>query len=106
MITEPLTKEEAIRIYDTREYEEWNDREKVAAMLYGRLLCMPFEVFHAAIERVLKRPVYTHELGLNWKGIVKEFEGIGKKPTIGEIINLIPEEKKLLIIEVIPPKSL
>lgn len=97
MITEELTKEEAIRIYDTKEYENWNDREKVAAMLYGKLLCMPFDVFHAAIERVLDRPVFTHELGLNYEGIVKEFEGTGKKPTIEEIINLIPEEKRIMI---------
>lgn len=97
MITEPLTKEEAIRIYDTKEYETWDDREKVAAMLYGRLLCMPFNVFHAAIERVLDRPVYTHEFGYNFDGIVKEFEGTGKKPTIEEIIDMIPEEKRILV---------
>lgn len=97
MIIEPITEEEAIRIYDTKEYEKWSDKEIVSAMLYGRRLCMPFDVFHAAIERVLGRPVYTHELGLNWDGIVKEFEGTGKKPTIEEIIGLIPEEKRIVI---------
>jgi hypothetical protein len=97
MITEPLTKGEACRIYDTKEYENWSDREKVAAMLYGKLVCMPFDVFHAAIERVLDRPVFTHEFGYNFDGIVKEFEGTGKKPNLEEVIEMIPEEKRIII---------
>ena len=60
-------------------------------------LCMPFSRFHEAIEKVLDRPVYTHEFGLNYDGIVKEFLGEKEKPTLKEIINLIPKEKLIIL---------
>ena len=60
-------------------------------------LCMPFDVFHKAITEVLGRPVYTHEFGLNRDGLLKELRGEKEPPTLEEIINLIPEDKRILI---------
>lgn len=61
------------------------------------LLCMPFNIFHEAIEKALGRPVYTHEFRLNHAGLVQELlEGI-PAPSLEEIINLIPEEKIIII---------
>lgn len=60
-------------------------------------LCVPFDVFHKAIEEALGRPVFTHEFGLNHEGLIKEFYGEKEPPTLDEIINLIPEEKRVLI---------
>jgi len=60
---------------------------------------MPFNVFHEAVEKTLNRPVYTHELGLNQKGIIQELFNNKKPPTFEEILNLIPKEKQILIIK-------
>lgn len=60
-------------------------------------LCMPFDVFHKAITEALGRPVYTHEFGLNRDGLRKELHGKKEPPTLEEIINLIPEDKRILI---------
>lgn len=58
---------------------------------------MPFDVFHAAIEEVLYRPVFTHEFGLNIDGLRKEFLRENPTPTFEDIINLIPEEKSMIV---------
>ncbi len=44
-------------------------------------MCVPFSVFHEAVEECLGRPVYTHEFGVNYDGLVDEyFKAIGKAP--------------------------
>lgn len=58
---------------------------------------MPFQVFHEAIEKALGRPVFTHEFGLNREGLQKEFLGEIDPPTFEECINLIPKEKRLIV---------
>ncbi len=93
-----MTREEAIRIRESKEYEKWTDKEKVAVMLYGRRLCMPFDVFHEALEKVLGRPVWTHEMGFNWEGLIKEFEGVQGAPSVDDIINLIPTNKRMIVV--------
>ena len=64
--------------------------------LYQDKLCVPFSVFHEAIEKVLGRPVWTHEFAQIEK-IRLEFEGIRAKPTLQEIMNQIPEEKRIFV---------
>lgn len=61
-------------------------------------LCLPFGVLHKAVEDALGRPVWTHEFGLNFDGIWQELNGERDAPTMEEIINLIPEEKRLLVV--------
>lgn len=92
-----MQKDEAIKLYEGGFWEELTVYEKVKFQLFEPLLCMPFEVFHAAVEEVLERPVYTHEFGINWEGLKKEFLGRQKPPSIEEIINLIPKDKRVLI---------
>lgn len=58
---------------------------------------MPFHDFHGALEAALERPVFTHELGLNWEGIVQEFMDERDAPTMEEIMNLIPAKKRIVI---------
>jgi hypothetical protein len=78
-------------------YAEWSDKQKVRFQLFQHRLCMPLDMFHGAIEKVLSRPVYTHEFGLNYVGLQQEFLGIKNAPTLEEIIDLIPEEKRIII---------
>lgn len=69
----------------------------VRLQLFQERLCMDFSRFHKAIEKVLGRPVFTHEFGVNYEGIVEEYLGTKKAPTLDEIIDLIPEEKRIIV---------
>lgn len=90
-----LTKQEAINFYDGKLYEYMSDREKAIFQITQDRLCMPFDVFHEAVEKTLGRPVYTHEFGLNTDGLIMEILGEKEPPTFDEIVNMIPKEKLL-----------
>jgi hypothetical protein len=91
-----LTKEQAIALAESGEWKDWTNEKIVKFQLYQEKLCMPFNVFHRAVGEVLGRPVFTHEFA-NWSAIVDEYEGERPAPTFEEIMNLIPEEKRILI---------
>lgn len=93
-----MTQEQAISLYDSKWWEEVSDVDIVMFQLFEDRLCVPFSVFHKAIESCLKRSVYTHEVGLDVEGLRKEFLGERKAPTWEEIINLIPKDKRIIII--------
>lgn len=59
-------------------------------------LCLDFSRFHEAVEKVLQRPVFTHEFA-EPDELKKEYLGVKEAPTLEEIINLIPEEKRIVI---------
>ena len=92
-----LTEKQAIAFANSGVWKEWTDEQIVRFQLFQKKLCMDFSRFHQAIEAVLERPVYTHEFGLNYDGIVKEYLGAKEPSTFQEIIELIPEEKRLII---------
>lgn len=94
-----LTSKQAIAFCKSRIWENWTDEQIVKFQLFQKKLCMDFSVFHKAIEAVLKRPVYTHEFGSKiYNRLVKEFLGKKKAPTLDEIVELIPKEKRLIIL--------
>lgn len=93
-----LTKEQAIALYDSGWWKGKSAREIVTLQLFEPLLCVPFNVFHSAVEECLRRPVFTHEFGLNWDGLKKEFLGEQPAPTFQQIIDLIPEAKRILVV--------
>jgi len=62
-------------------------------------LTMPFDIFHEAIEKTLGRPVYTHEFGFNPEGLRAELAGEQHRPCLREIIEMIPEDKGIIIIK-------
>ena len=92
-----IGKDAAIALHDTRWWEGLEPREIARRQLFTDELCCPFPVFHEAVEKSLGRGVWTHEFGLNYEGICKEFLGDQAAPTMDEIIGLIPEEKRLLV---------
>lgn len=95
--TTHFTKEQAIKFAESKVWENWTDEQIVRLQLFEDKLCVPFSRFHEAIEKVLGRPVFTHEFGLNYEGIVKEYLGVKEPPTMEEIINMIPEEKRIIV---------
>ena len=93
-----LTQQQAIDLAETEFYKDLTPDEIVRFQLFEPLICMPFDVFHEAIEKVLDRPVFVHEFASsNVDRIKAEFLGSKKPPTFQEIIDLIPEEKRLIV---------
>jgi hypothetical protein len=92
-----LTKEQAIEFAESGAWKEMSLKHRAEFQMLQDKLCMPFDVFHEAVEKTLGRPVYTHEFGLNRDGLMAElFEG-KKPPTLQEIIEMIPAEKRIII---------
>lgn len=91
-----MTKEEALKLVESKFWEKMDYKAIAKFQLFERKLCIPFPIFHEALKKSLGRPVFTHELGLNYEGLKKEFLGEQSEPTLEEIINLIPEEKRII----------
>ena len=91
-----LTREQAISLYDSGVWKEWTAEQVVSFQLFQEKLCMEFSYFQKCIQDVLGRPVYTHEFGFHDE-LVKEYLGAKETPTFEDVINLIPEEKRLVI---------
>jgi hypothetical protein len=69
-----MNREEALVKVNTKWWEERTDKEIVDFQLYEDRLCLPFSIFHASIEKVLNRSVWTHEFA-DMKGLQAEYEG-------------------------------
>jgi hypothetical protein len=91
-----FTKEQAIKLAKGGEWKDWTDEEIVKFQLYQKKLCMDFHRFHVAVGNVLGRPVYTHEFS-NMEALIDEYEKEKPSPTFEEILNMIPEEKRIVL---------
>lgn len=92
-----LTEKEAIAFSENKLYEGMTHRQIAEFQMEQDRLCVPFGVFHEAMEKVLGRPVFTHEFAFR-NELRKELFGQKQPPTFEDIVNLIPEEKRILII--------
>jgi lysozyme family protein len=93
-----FTEEEAIAIYNSNVWKDLDNEEIVKLQLFQNRLCMDFGRFHEAMEKVLDRPIWTHEFAKgNCDSLIKEYLGEKDKPSFEDIINLIPEEKRIII---------
>lgn len=81
----------------TRFWEEMTPVQIARFQMFEPKMCVPFSVFHEALEKALGRPVWTHELALNHDGLKRELMGEEDAPTMEDIINLIPEEKRIVV---------
>lgn len=70
-----MTKEEATAKAASRWYEGKSPQEIVDFQLYEDRLCMPLPLFQEAVEKVLGRPVYTHEYKTPER-LIAEYEAI------------------------------
>jgi len=94
-----LNKEQAIKFAENGIWKSWSPEQIAIFQLQQRRLCMPFNVFHKAVEKALGRPVWTHEFAEPHK-LLLELKGIRKQPTFEEILASIPKEKLILILDV------
>lgn len=86
-----LGKDEAKKIAKSKIWEKWSDEEIVRFQLFQNRLCMNFSRFHAAVEKVLNRPVFTHEFAFK-NDLIKEYLGKKQPPTFEEIVGLLDKE--------------
>lgn len=94
---EQLTEKQAIAIAESGVWKKWFDEEVVKLQLFQDRLCMDFDRFHSAIEKVLKRSVFTHEF-MSFDNLQKEYLGEKKAPTLDEILVMIPETKRIVVV--------
>lgn len=83
-------------MYESGAYKTMTAEQIVRFQLFQDRLCMPFDKFHEAIETVLGRSVWTHEFAYR-EELTLEYLGEKTAPTFDEIMNLIPEEKRIVI---------
>lgn len=95
--TQSIGKEAALALFEKKWWEGRSHREIAEFQLLTDELCIPFSMFHEAIEKALRRPVFTHELGLNRSGLISELLDGAPAPSFDEIIGLIPAEKLVLV---------
>lgn len=93
-----MTEDQAIRLYETGWWKTKTPEQTVRFQLFEDRLCMPFGDFHKATEEALGRPVFTHEFGLNLDGLKKEFLGQSAAPTLEQIMEMIPEAKRIIVL--------
>ena len=93
---EQLTRKQAIAMYESGLWQEWSLEYIAKLQLYNDRLCVPFDLFHQAITQELGRSVWTHEFA-DLDRLKSEYEGLKPKPTMQEIIELIPEEKRIIL---------
>jgi len=91
-----VSKEQAIALSECRFWEKMSLYDRAKFQLFQDLLCMPFDVFHEAIESALGRSVWTHEFAFRGD-LIKEFNKEKPTPTFEDIINLIPKDKLNLV---------
>ena len=91
-----LTEEQAKAFYDNKCYEGMSYMDIAKFQIEQERLCVPFSLFHEAIEKALGRPVFTHEF-MFADGLRKELYGEKEPPTFEDICALIPKEKLILI---------
>jgi len=94
---EQPTEEQAVRLYESRFWELMGYTERAYFQLHVDRLCMPFGVFHEAAEKALGRSVWTHEFGLNRQGLIDELNGDRPAPSLADIVDMIPADKRLVL---------
>lgn len=93
-----MTEKQAIELYKSNFWKEMTQKDIAVFQMNEDRLCMPFDVFHKAMEKTLGRPVWTHEFGLNREGLKKELMGESPSPSQEDIINMIPEDKRIIVV--------
>ena len=90
--------DKAVQLGESRWWEDVSPECLVRFQLFTEEICCEFQVFHRALETCLGRGVSVHELGSEgMDNIRREFLGEKTMPSLGDIIKIIPEEKRLLI---------
>ena len=92
-----IGREAAKDLFDAEWWLNKSPREIASFQLSTQELCCHFGVFHEAVEKTLGRPVFTHEFGLNYQGLLDELNGAKEPATMQEVMDQIPAEKRIVV---------
>jgi hypothetical protein len=93
-----IGEKQAIRLYKSKWWKGLSAREIVNVQLFVDELCMPWREYTSAVEDALGRDVYTHEFGTSGVGQLQaEFRGDASAPTLQEIIEMLPADKRIVV---------
>lgn len=92
-----MTQEQALALFNSKFWEEMDLRQRATFQLHEPRLCMPFGVFHEAVEKTLGRSVWTHEFAYP-EQLRQELYGERPAPSMEEIIGLIPADKRVILL--------
>ena len=92
-----LTKDQAIVLAESGFWKDMNALDIAVFQSNNELLCMPFEVYHEAMNEALERPVFTHEFA-DTDSLLKELMGEKPQPSFQEIMDMIPSEKRIVVV--------
>lgn len=84
-------KEEAILFYESGQWKDFDSEEIVKFQLFQHKLCMPFNIFHKACNKVFDRLIFSHEFA-NTKKLKREYLGKRSDPTSEEILEPIKDK--------------
>ena len=93
-----MDKEQAIKLAESKWWEHAEARDIAAFQLQEEKLCLPFDVFHKAVEEAIGRPVWTHEFA-GPEHLLAELKGEVPHRTFQEILELIPAEKRVIVFD-------
>ncbi len=96
-IMKSIGKQNAIAMAESGWWEGMNVKKAAMIAITTQELCCPVSVFFRLLSDALNRPVYTHEMVWGYKNLYLELIGEKDPPNLEEIINLIPEEKRIVI---------
>lgn len=76
-----IPRDPAVRIAASRFWERLSAREIALFQLSNDTLCMPFDVYHRAVEEALGQPVMNIELGNPVRLLIRLLDRIGSEVT-------------------------
>ena len=92
----PLTREQALALYDTSFWENLAYVECARFQLSEERLCMPFDVFLEAVERALGRRVSVGEI-IESRRLLSELSGDRRPMDVDELLSMLPADKRILM---------
>jgi len=82
-----FTKEQANKFYNEKCYEGMTHKEIAQFQINQNLLCIPFTVFHEAIEKTIGRSMSIKEFSINFDNIKANIMNGNKPTSLTYIIN-------------------
>lgn len=92
-----LTRDQAVALYDTGFWRYLNLEERACFQLSEERLCMPFPVFHHAVEVCLQRKVAAGEY-LRPKRLLREVARTATPPPKEKLLDLLPPNQRSVIV--------
>ncbi len=85
-----LTRDQAIAFSREVNWSSWSDDKIVKFQLFQTLSCVGFDRYHEAIENVLGRPVYIHELGIERETLIADYLERRPAPSNEDLLKDLP----------------